>query len=486
MRRWPAVLLAVLAIPAAAQVPDATTRRQGANVSGTVHDSIARHPLAGARVQLVAADALAAFRRSTDSDPQGRFAFSDVPAGRYMVGFFHAILDSLGLEPPLRQVVVSRQKRVRADLAIPSPARMRTAICGPRQSAGLQGVILGVVRDARSGSPVPEANVAVEWREFVLARTGELVGRAPQRLAMTTESGFFAVCDVPSPGELVMMASRGADSTDWVEVQTPNEGFLRRDLYLGARRIVTARDTTRLGDLLPVASRAREGDGSVRGTVVSALQGRPLEGALVSILDGPETRTNERGEWTLVNVPSGTRRLLVRAVGYYPAQLSVDVFAATPPVQVSLSTLKAVLDTVKITARRIVDRYRGFEDRIRSAAGRYIRDEDIAKWHPINTSDVFKFVPGVRVVRRNLESIIVLRGAIADTSFADSTTSAASYCQPPVFLDGHNLFTVSLETIDDLVLPREIAAIEIYVGGTVPPQYDEARTGCGVVLIWTK
>ncbi len=485
MRRWSAVLLVVLAFRAAAQAPVAP-RRPGANVIGTVHDSIARQPLSGAKVQLVAADAIASFSRSTDSDAEGHFAFSDVPAGSYMIGFFHAMLDSLGLEPPLRQVVVKGQRRVRADLAIPSPVRMRAAICGPRQGAELHGVILGVVRDARTGSPLPEANVTVEWREYVLVRTGEIIARTPQRFAMTTEGGFFALCDVPSPGELVIMASRGEDSTDWVEVQTPKEGFLRRDLYLGTRRTVTAADTSRLYELLPVSRRAREGNGTVRGTVVTALQGRPLEGAVVSILDGPETRTNERGEWTLVNVPSGTRRLLVRAVGYYPAQLSVDVVAATPPVHVSLSTLKAVLDTVKITARRIADRYRGFEDRIRSGAGRYIRDEEIARWRPIHTSDVFKFIPGVRVVHRELESILVLRGAIADTSFADSTASAASFCQPPVFLDGHNLFTVSLETIDDLVLPREIAAIEIYVGGTVPPQYDDARTGCGAILIWTK
>ena len=34
--------------------------------------------------------------------------------------------------------------------------------------------------------------------------------------------------------------------------------------------------------------------------------------------------------------------------------------------------------------------------------------------------------------------------------------------------------------------PEEIDAIEVYVGGTVPPQWDVERSGCGAIVIWTR
>src|SRR5258708_8703231 len=117
---------------AAAQTPDTAQRTSGATVSGVVHDSIARMPLASAIVQLVATRGSAWFGRAAVSDSLGRFTLRDVPDGRYMIGFFHPMLDSLGLEPPVRDVVVDGPQSVRADVAVPSPTRLRDAICGSR------------------------------------------------------------------------------------------------------------------------------------------------------------------------------------------------------------------------------------------------------------------------------------------------------------------------------------------------------------------
>jgi hypothetical protein len=102
-------------------------------------------PLAGAIVQLVSADGTPRFGRSAISDSLGRFTVVDVPSGRYMIGFFHPMLDSLGLEPILREIEVVDEQPVRADLAIPSPARLRDAICGPRSAQNSGAVVAGVV-----------------------------------------------------------------------------------------------------------------------------------------------------------------------------------------------------------------------------------------------------------------------------------------------------------------------------------------------------
>ena len=78
----------------------------------------------------------------------------------------------------------------------------------------------------------------------------------------------------------------------------------------------------------------RAGIGRVSGIVRAIAGGRPLAGAQVSFVDGPSTRANARGEWTLSDAPSGTRTLEVRALGYYPERRVVDVVDGAPSVAV--------------------------------------------------------------------------------------------------------------------------------------------------------
>src|SRR5678816_1326641 len=95
-----------------------------------------------------AADNPARFGRTASSDSLGRFAFTDVPDGRYTLGFFHPMLDSLGVEAPLKGVSVAGQRSVETELAIPSPARLHSAICGKPAKGDSSALIVGVVRDA--------------------------------------------------------------------------------------------------------------------------------------------------------------------------------------------------------------------------------------------------------------------------------------------------------------------------------------------------
>jgi hypothetical protein len=472
----PLLLVALLAQLTTAQAQDATQPARGATVSGVVHDSLARVPLAGATVQIAAADDPARLTRTAVSDSLGRFTLTDVPAGRYAIGFFHPMLDSLGVDAPLREVSVDGVRPVRADLAIPSPARLRAAICGLRSPLDSSAVLVGTVRDARDRAPVAGVTVTAEWLEFSFSSNG-LVRRVPRLVATTGENGWFAMCNVPSTGMLVLIASRGADSTDRIEVQLSSDGFVRRDLYLGPARTVAAGDTTQRTEALAAPSgRLSVGDVRLSGTVIAAVGGRPLPGAHVGITAGPQTRTNERGEWTLVDAPAGTRMLEVRAVGYYPDRRPVNVVAGTPPVRVALSTLRAVLDTVKIVAARVRGRdIRGFLDRSRSGLGRYITEEDIARRKPIIASDLFRTVPGVAVDRTPLgDTMITMRGTFEDS------------CVPAFYIDGHFMRNLSADDINSFVNPKEIAGIEVYTGAGVPPQFQQGLGGCGSIVIWTK
>jgi hypothetical protein len=473
-------LLAPCARFATAQGLDTVRRGSRATVSGIVYDSLAEKPLAGAVVQLAPVDSLARFSRTAVTDSLGRFTLEDVPDGRHLIGLLHPLLDSLGLVLPLRDVVVEGHRSVRVDLAIPSPARLRTAICGPRSTSKPQprsvGIVVGLVRDARDGAPVRDVAITADWFDFSFTARG--VTRRIMRLVTTTsDSGRFALCDVPNPGSMTLIATRGVDSTDRIEVRVPEKGFLHRELYLGPARVVVIGDTAQGADTVGPSRRTmRTGDGRLTGTVLTA-DGRPLAGALVSIHNGPETRANDLGQWTLVDAPLGTRMLEVRAISHYPDRRAVEVIAGASPVRVTLSTLKAVLDTVRIAASRIPDGS-GFEKRRLNGMGHYLTADDIARRTPLFASELFLNMAGVRAVMRrgSLERWITMR-------------AAGGLCTPALYIDGAHIPALpeglTANDIDQWTDPDEIAGIEVYVD-MVPPQFRPPLSSCGSIVIWTK
>ena len=499
MRALPPVLmlsLALLVRRAPAQAPDSLRRASGATVSGVVHDSVARAPLAGAWVQLVASASVSRGARTAMSDSLGRFAFDGVSDGRYTLGFFHPVLDSLGIEPPLREVRVSRGQPIRADIAVPSPARMRAAICGATATPNAGAVVVGIVRSARERTPTAGATVTGEWHEISF-QNGHVEHHRPRLVVTSAENGWFALCNVPKGGTMFLAAQRGRESTDLIEVQMPADGFLRRELYLGAVRTLVVVDSAASADTLTIPpARWRVGDGRVRGVVMAAYGNRPLGGALVRIADGPTTVANARGEWTITDAPVGSRVLEVRAVGYYPARLPVDVVADAPPVTVSLVTFKAMLDTVRVTAARVADRMNsGFEDRRRSSAGTFLTDRDIARHGALFTSDIFRHVVGVRIgtaadtvmtIMADVPEALTPIGVDATERRIIMRGIGAAWCIPDMYLDGAYFPNMDADALDSWVRPEHLRGIEVYTEATRPAAFHRARDGCGVILIWTK
>ncbi len=487
MRLKSVLLFALSAGVADAQVVSAGQHAPGATISGVVRDSIARTPLAGAVVQLIAADNPAQLDRSTVSDSLGRFTLNDVSEGRHKIGFFHPMLDSLGVDPPLKDVFVNGSQEVRTDLAIPSAQRIRRAICG--KSATDSGtVIVGVVRSAADGTPIGGASVTGEWVE-ILFRARGMVRRVPHLVATTSDNGWFAMCNVPSAGVMALIASRGADSTDVIDVSVPPGGFLRHELYLGSSQATFAAAAGK-SDLADVKKRlVRKGNGTLSGTIVTVADGKPVRGAHVRLIDGPETEANEMGEWSLADAPSGSRMLEVRALGYVPARRRVDVIGDPAPVRVTLSTLKAVLDTVRITATRLTPDKSGFEERRQSGFGRFLTSADILKAQPVSLSDVFRSVPGLRFEYDDdlVEKRIRMRGSFGTCEPAIYINGLAmTTFSPDSTRTGFATVTLSSDDIDTWLRPRDVTGIEIYTGETAPVEYRQGMSGCGSILIWTK
>ncbi len=450
------------------------------SVSGIVFDSLERRPLVGAGVQLVGGDANPGFTRTAVSDSLGRFMLADVPAGRYMLGFFHDMLDSLGLEPPLQEVFMQRPVPLRVELSIPSPLRLRAAICGTEPAAQAvapdsTAFIVGFVRDASDREPASGAAVTAEWLELSFTAAG-MLRRVPRLVATTGANGWYAICNVPRDGTLAMLASRGADSTDRLEVQVPATGFMRRDLYL-ARPIM--RDTVVAGAAsgtgsTPTRQRIRSGDGRITGRIVTADSSRAVAGAIVAMRNGPETRANDRGEFLLLGAPIGTQMLDVRAVGFSPARRPVNVLAGAAPVRIALSSTRSVLDTVRVRAQRALDqRMGGFTERRRSSgASRFFNAEDIARRQPVLLVDLFRTIPGMDLAG----DTILMRGLTLDK------------CAPDFYVNGAFIGVIDAVDLDAIAKPKDVLGIEVYPVGTEPPQFNRGMIGetCGSVLIWTK
>jgi hypothetical protein len=56
--------------------------------------------------------------------------------------------------------------------------------------------------------------------------------------------------------------------------------------------------------------------------------------------------------------------------------------------------------------------------------------------------------------------------------------------KPRVFLDGLHVPNAS---IDDILNPGDVYAVEAYVGASrIPPEFDRIGGGCGVIVFWTR
>ncbi|HEY9226098.1 MAG TPA: carboxypeptidase regulatory-like domain-containing protein, partial [Gemmatimonadaceae bacterium] len=323
-----------------------------------------------------------------------------------------------------------------------------------------------------------------------------VIGRTAHLVATTKESGWFALCDVPSPGTMTLVANRGADSTDVLELQLTADGFLRRELYIGAARAETQSRT----DSTAASRRMHVGEGRLSGTVHTKVGNQPVVGAQVGIFNGPQTRTNAQGEWTLANAPAGTRMLEVRAVSYYPERRPVDIVADAAPVHISLSTLKAVLDTVRVVAKRgRFEEFRGFDQRRHMGMGHYITRDQITRRNPLVISDMLRMISGVRIDRSQLDSTsLQVRAAVdvrpmtaivIDTigTFAGGTVQGSGdWCSPAIFIDGRLLRGLSVHDLDEWIRPEDVVGIEVYSGISAPAQYQAALHGCGSIVIWTR
>ena len=89
---------------------------------------------------------------------------------------------------------------------------------------------------------------------------------------------------------------------------------------------------------------------NLHGTVVAAETGEPLAFSIVALRPGlNEQFTNETGAFTFTDVATGTYRLLVRQIGFAPAETTLVIAAADLRVRIALGRVGVELPPITVT-----------------------------------------------------------------------------------------------------------------------------------------
>ncbi|MDX1577364.1 MAG: carboxypeptidase regulatory-like domain-containing protein, partial [Gemmatimonadota bacterium] len=312
----------------------------------------------------------------------------------------------------------------------------------------------GVLRDEFTDVILPGARVVA-----TLVSEADADDRRSREI-VSDPQGRYRVCDVPPGHRLylkpIMAAFEGPD------VQVPIDGP------------VVARDFT-----LRVA-----GPGQLVGRVLDRQTGRPVSTARVTVRDASLTvHTDEGGYFAVDEVLPGDHVLEVEHVGFEPVAQLVSVVAdRTVEARVELSADPIELEPLVVSVlwdRRL--ELRGYYERRRwgerTGSGSFLEAEAIDRLVPAATSSLLRQTPGVEVRCSGSRSCSV-RPARGTCSEMDVFINGARALGP-----GRPETT----SIDELVRPSEIAALEVYPAGTsVPGEFLSGSGRCGAVVIWTR
>ena len=436
-----AVTLIALAPPLGAQNKTAPTVPAGpktgkAQIVGVVVDSLNGRYLSGADVVVEGA------RATLQTDSLGRFKLDSLPPGTYQVGIFHPLLDTLGITLSTRPFHIGPDSSSFVVLAVPSAASIIRASCPAQPGGNGTSAVMGHVTDPESLQPVAGAEVSIAWdqiqisKEFGVRRTSRLVHDSTDR------SGAFTICGLPSLLRATLQARRGSAATAEIPISlgsAPPEVF--------ARTLLLSR----------ADSGSKIGNATVSGLVL--LDGSATNAGSRIELVGADmvAMTNERGEFTMRNLPSGSRVLLARHLGFGPEIVPVDLSSRQQKrVTIKLSKFAEVMDPVLVIARRsaALDKV-GFTQRQKSGLGYYIGPERLQEIHPYHVTDIVSRAPGMR-------------------------DNCVQY-----WVDDMPYMEAEPGDINYFVTGSEVVAAEVYRNVDAPGRYMRPG-GCAIVVLWTR
>lgn len=423
-------------------------------IIGVVSDSLSRGFLAGADILIEPGS----YGAQTDS--LGKFNVGQLAAGAYRIGVFHPRLDTLGITLLTQPIRVGSDSTSLVFLAVPSAMTLIRRSCRIQSGPYGESAVIGRVIDPETLAPLSRAEVSIAWVEVDISKEAG-VRRQPFLVRDTTDDwGSFTFCGLPNSLKATLQAKRGSVSTSEIPVS------------LGDQRVELLARTV----LLPASDAAtKNGKASVSG-VVTREGARSNAGTRVELMGtGVVAVTNESGEFTMRNVPSGTRVLLIRHVGFVAQVVPVDLSSRVErQVKVTLPKFVELLDPVLVSARRAASLENvGFTRRRKDGAGFFIGPEQLETQRYAFLSDILRQVPSLRVSYGAHGDIVMPARGV--------TSGCVQY-----YLDKAPYVEMTLGDVNRFVAAREIVAIEVYDPISTPVEYVRSGSDCTTILIWTR
>jgi hypothetical protein len=442
-----------------AKAPPVIAHTGKAQILGIVVDSLHGRYLTGADVVVEGA------KSAVQTDSLGKFKLDSLPPGTFQVGVFHPLLDTLDIVLLTAPFHVGPDSAGVVVLGVPSAPTIIHRACPRKTDASAGSAVIGHVNDPESLAPVPGAEVSVGWTELQVSKSFG-IRRTPHVLRDTTDKmGSFRICGLPSGLSASMQARRGSAATAEIPIEIGDGPFqvFVRTLSLSAVE----------------SSAARTGNASVSGVV--QLEGSSNNAGTRVELTGTDivAMTNEKGEFVMQNLPSGTGLLLARHLGFSAETTPVELSSHQPQrVTMKLSKYVAMMDPVLVTARRTraLDKV-GFNQRQRSGFGRYIGPEQLERMHAIQLTDILRRVPGLRVISS-------AGGEVVESSRGPTTLNGSECVQ--FWVDDAPWTSFTPGDVNLFVNGGEVVAVEVYQGAGVPPQYQRSLSDCTTIVIWTR
>lgn len=445
--------LAAQTAPVASSAP-VVSRTGKAQIAGVVVDSLNARYLSGADIVIEGANV------SLQTDSVGRFVADSLPPGTYQVGVFHPLLDTLGIAIASKPFHLGPDSSSFVILAIPSVRTLVGRYCRAQSDSLGASALIGHVADPETLRPIANAQVSVAWAEIEISKTAGFRRTPHLATAATDASGAFAICGLPSPMQATLQARRGAIVTAEIPVSIGD-----RPVELVARSLL----------LSAVDSMAKSGNAAVSGTVL--LDGSDTNAGSRVELEGTDivAMTNAKGEFTMRNLPSGTRVILARHLGFAAQSQSVDLSSREEQhVTIKLPKYVSVMDPVLVVARAsaALDKV-GFSQRQKSGMGYYLGPDRLQNMHPTMVTDILRRVPGLRV---------------SYTPHGDVVSSSRSVGNSCVqyFLDDMPYQEMTPGDINQFVGGNEVVAVEVYQGPETPAQYIRPGYDCTTIVLWTR
>ena len=240
-----------------------------------------------------------------------------------------------------------------------------------------------------------------------------------------------------------------------------------------------------------------QAQGTVSGTVREDGSNRPLAGVEV-LLEGSKkiTQTNEAGQFTLSDLPTGNKVVLFRSIGFRPSRVRVilrkgETVTADAVLVSETVRLEGIVVTGRPDAPRGIGGRESFEERRRLGFGKFMDSIDLRRHNNARVSDLLTRM-GVSVYEVRGERGLELLAA----SSRRTGHSTDVPCYMTVIYDGVTLY----RAVSTGGIPREpppdfrkefmtsnIESIEVYRGaGEVPLEFGGPAASCGVIVLWSK